>query len=144
VPEVPLPLRGSLSGFLKMKVQNFFSQVLCMLCMLSHFESLLPTQVYSCGFRTTIDLQNASQYEIPGDSSRADVKPSRKSTICHYIMCNNALVYWRSKVASMLATSTTEAELISAPSCCQDVAFCRKLANGIGVMQTKHSFAGRQ
>jgi hypothetical protein len=36
----------------------------------------------------------------------------------------------------MLATSTTEAELISAASCSQDVAFCRKLANGIGVMQT--------
>jgi hypothetical protein len=31
-------------------------------------------------------------------------------------MCNNALVHWRSKFASILATSTTEAELISAAS----------------------------
>jgi hypothetical protein len=46
-------------------------------------------------------------------------------------------VHWRSKVASILATSTTEAELISDASCSQDVAFCRKLANELGFMQTK-------
>ncbi len=27
------------------------------------------------------------------DSSWSDVKPSRKSTNCHYILCNNALVH---------------------------------------------------
>jgi hypothetical protein len=37
------------------------------------------------------------------DSSWDDVKPSRKSTNCHYIACNNAPVHWRSKVASILA-----------------------------------------
>lgn len=47
------------------------------------------------------------------DSSWADEKPHRKSTNCHYILLNNALVHWRSKIASILATSTTEAELIS-------------------------------
>ena len=77
------------------------------------------------------------EFESWADSSWADVKPSRKSTSCHYIACNNALVHWRSKVASILATSTTEAELISAASCSQDVAFCRKLANELGFMQTK-------
>ncbi len=75
--------------------------------------------------------------EFESDSSWADVNPSRKSTSCHYIMCNNALVHWRSKVASILATSTTGFELISAASCSQDVAFCRKLANELGFMQTK-------
>jgi hypothetical protein len=55
----------------------------------------------------------------PGDigsfaySSWTDVKPSRKSTNCHCILCNNALVHWRSKIASILTTSTTEAKLIS-------------------------------
>ena len=44
---------------------------------------------------------------------------------------------WRSKIASILATSTTEAELISAASCAQDVAFCRKLADELGFKQTK-------
>jgi hypothetical protein len=71
------------------------------------------------------------------DSSWADVKPSRKSINCHYILCNNALVHWRSKIASILATSTTKAELISAASCAQDVTFCRKLANESGFKQTK-------
>jgi hypothetical protein len=31
-----------------------------------------------------------------------DSKPSRKSTSCHYIMCNDALVHWRSRAASIL------------------------------------------
>ncbi len=66
------------------------------------------------------------------DSSWTDVKSSRKSTNCHYILCNNALVYWRSKIASILATSTPEGELISVVSCAQDVAFCRKLADELG------------
>ncbi len=43
------------------------------------------------------------------DSSWADVKSSRNSTNCHYILCNNALVYWCSKISSIVATSTTEA-----------------------------------
>jgi hypothetical protein len=36
-----------------------------------------------------------------------------------------------------LATSTTEAELISAASCAQDVAFCRKLTNELGFRTNK-------
>jgi hypothetical protein len=36
------------------------------------------------------------------DSSWSDVKPSRKSTNCHYILCNNALVHSCSKIASIL------------------------------------------
>jgi hypothetical protein len=71
------------------------------------------------------------------DSSWDDVKSYRKSTNCHYILSNNALVYFRSKIASILATSTTEAELISVSSCAQDVAFCRKLADELGFKQTK-------
>ncbi len=80
---------------------------------------------------------NPGEFGTWADSSWADVKPSRRSTSCHYIMCNNALVYWRSTVASVLATSTTEAELISAASCAQDVAFYRKFANELGFVQTK-------
>jgi hypothetical protein len=77
------------------------------------------------------------------DSSWADVKPSRKSTNCHYILCNNALVHWCSKIASILATSTTEAELISAASCDQHVAFCRKLADELGSSRLNQLFFGR-
>ena len=89
-----------------------------------------------CASKVKLPLE-PGEFESWADSSWADVKPSRKSTSCHYIACNNALVHWRSKVASILATSTTEAELISAASCSQDVAFCRKLANELGFVQTK-------
>ena len=34
------------------------------------------------------------EFESWADSSWTDVKPSRKSTSCHYIMCNNAIVHW--------------------------------------------------
>ena len=76
------------------------------------------------------------EFESWVDSSWADVKPSRKST-SHYILCNNALVHRRSKVASILTTSTTEAAVISAARCSQDVVFCRKLANELGFTETK-------
>jgi hypothetical protein len=66
------------------------------------------------------------------DSSWDSVKPSRKSTNCHYILCNNALVHWCSKISSILTTSTKEAELISTTSCTQDVVFCRKLVDELG------------
>jgi hypothetical protein len=69
-------------------------------------------------------------------SSWADVKSSRKSTT-HYAMWNNAFVHWRSKVGSMLATSTTEVEAISVVRCSQDDVFYRKLANELGFMETK-------
>ena len=81
-------------------------------------------------------LLTPGEFESWVDSSWADVKPSRKST-SHYILCNNGLVHWRSKVASILTTSTTEAVVISAARCSQDVAFCRKLGNELGFTQTK-------
>ena len=81
-------------------------------------------------------LLTPGEFESWVDSSWADVKPSRKST-SHYILCNNALVHWRSKVASILMTSTTEAAVISATRCSQDVTFCRKLDNELGFTETK-------
>ena len=59
----------------------------------------------------------SDEFESWSDSSWADVKQSRKSTSCHYIACNNVLVHWWSKVASILTTSTTETELISVTTC---------------------------
>ena len=39
--------------------------------------------------------------ELATDSSWDDTNPSRKSTHCDYILLNNALVHWRSKIASI-------------------------------------------
>jgi hypothetical protein len=51
---------------------------------------------------------NPGEFGTWADSSWDVVNPSRKSTSCHYIMCNNAWVHWRSKVASVLTTSTID------------------------------------
>lgn len=69
------------------------------------------------------------------DSSWADVVPSRKSTYCYLIFVNGAVFSWKSAVASVLAMSSTEAELIALCACAADVAYCRKVANELGFHQ---------
>ena len=61
--------------------------------------------------------------------------PSRKSTNSYDIFCNNAVVSWKTKLSAILATSSTEAELISAAHCAAEVAFLRKLAQELGFTQ---------
>jgi hypothetical protein len=67
------------------------------------------------------------QYHSFADSIWADVLPSRKSTNSYDIFCNNAVVSWKTKLSAIIATSSTEAELISAAYCAIEVAFLRKL-----------------
>ena len=62
------------------------------------------------------------------DSSWADVVPSRKSSQCYLVFCNNAVFSWKATLASVLAMSTAEAELIALCACAADVAYCRKIA----------------
>ena len=69
------------------------------------------------------------------DASWADVVPSRKSTYCYLLFCNNAVFSWKSAVAPILALSTAEAEMIAVCCCAQEVAFSRKLANELGFLQ---------
>ena len=61
--------------------------------------------------------------------------PSRKSTNSYDICCNNVVVSWKTKLSAIIATSSTEAELISAAYCAAEVAFIRKLAQEIGFVQ---------
>ncbi len=68
------------------------------------------------------------------DSSWADDKPSHKSTYSYFLFCNNAAFSWKSTLAPILALSTSEAELIAACACAQEVLFCRKLANELGFL----------
>ena len=69
------------------------------------------------------------------DASWADVIPSRKSTYCYLLFCNNAVFSWKSAVAPILALSTAEAEMIALCCAAQEIAFCRKLANELGFWQ---------
>jgi hypothetical protein len=77
----------------------------------------------------------AGQFHSFADSSWADVIPSRKSTNSYDIFCNNAVVSWKTKLSAIIATSSTEAELISAAYCAAEVAFIRKLAQELGFVQ---------
>jgi hypothetical protein len=63
------------------------------------------------------------------------VIPSRKSTYCYLLFCNNAVFSWKSAVAPILALSTAEAEMIALCCAGQEIAFCRKLANELGFWQ---------
>jgi hypothetical protein len=69
------------------------------------------------------------------DSSWADDKPSRTSTYSYFLFCNNAAFSWKSTLAPILALSPSEAELIVACACAQEVLFCRKLAHELGFLQ---------
>ena len=72
-----------------------------------------------------------------GDSSWADVEPSRKSTYGYYLFVNNAAFAWKAALAPILALSTAEAELIAICACATEIIYVRKLANELGFLQTK-------
>ena len=72
-----------------------------------------------------------------GDSSWADVTPSRKSTYGYYLFVNNAAFAWKAALAPILALSTAEAELIAICACATEILYVRKLANELGFLQTK-------
>ncbi len=48
---------------------------------------------------------------------------------------NNAVVSWKTKLSTIIITSSTEAELISTAYCAAEVAFLRKLAQELGFVQ---------
>ena len=66
------------------------------------------------------------------DSSWADVKPARKSSLSYMLFMNNAVFSWRSSLASILALSTAEAELITIMTCATEINFMRKLMTELG------------
>ena len=69
------------------------------------------------------------------DSSFADAKPSRKSTMAYCLFVNNAVFSWKSCLSSIVATSTCEAELMAyCSSACESI-YARKLAAELGFCQ---------
>ena len=69
------------------------------------------------------------------DTSWADDKNSRKSTCCYLVFVHNAAFSWRSFMSPIVAMSTSEAELIGACACAQEIQFSRKLAAELGFRQ---------
>jgi len=71
------------------------------------------------------------------DSSWADDKNNRRSSVAYYLFVNNATFSWRATLSQIVALSTTEAELIVLASCCCEVVWARKLAVELGFPQLK-------
>lgn len=69
------------------------------------------------------------------DSSYADVKPSRKSSLMYLLFVNNATFSWKSTLSTIVATSSCEAELYAYCACAAEVVWARKLAEELGFAQ---------
>jgi hypothetical protein len=63
------------------------------------------------------------------DTSWSDDKNSRKSTCCYLVFVHNAAFSWHSFMSPIVAMSTSEAELIGACACAQEIQFSRKLTS---------------
>ena len=90
-----------------------------------HFEHAKTVLRYAIGQKTRKITWCAAHVRPPhtpchiyayADASWADVIPSRKSTYCYLLFCNNAVFSWKSAVAPILALSTAKAEMIAI--CC--------------------------
>ncbi len=55
------------------------------------------------------------------DTSWADDKNSRKSTCCYLVFVHNAVFSWRSFISPIVVMFTSEAELIGACACAQEI-----------------------
>ena len=69
------------------------------------------------------------------DASFADDSTNRKSTLAYFLFVNNAVFSWRSCLGSIVATSTTEAELQAFAMCAAEVLYARKLCMELGFTQ---------
>jgi len=69
------------------------------------------------------------------DVSFADDSTNRKSTLAYFLFVNNAVFSWRSCLGSIVATSTTEAELQAFAMCAAEVLYARKLCMELGFTQ---------
>ena len=84
--------------------------------------------------------QHCTPPHLPGhiygyaDSSFADVKPERTSSMGYVFKINNAAVSWRSTRSPLVVLNAGEAELVSLSSACQEAVYLRKLCNELGFL----------
>ena len=70
------------------------------------------------------------------DSDWAGCQDTRKSTSGYALMLNGAAISWKSKLQTVVALSTAEAEFVAASSMVQEVIYARKLLDNLGFPQT--------
>ncbi|SGY80018.1 BQ5605_C008g05285 [Microbotryum silenes-dioicae] len=97
---------------------------------------------------STIDLgilyQNSSTTQLMprltmvySDALFADDPESRRSVGAYASMLAGGVISWQSKQQSMIATSTTEAEILSASSATREAIWLRRLAGDVGIPQAQ-------
>ena len=85
----------------------------------------------------------SSQYTLVHDSSWADDKNDKHSSMAYYLFVNTATFLWRATLSQIIAVSTTEAELMALASCCCEIVWARKFALEIGFPQLKPTDVSR-
>jgi len=84
-----------------------------------------------CGKRVSLP-HVISEILAYANSSWADDKNNRRSSMAYYLFVNNATFSWRATLSQIVVLSTTEAELMALASCCCEVVWARKLAVELG------------
>ncbi|SCZ91383.1 BZ3500_MvSof-1268-A1-R1_Chr1-2g01373 [Microbotryum saponariae] len=72
---------------------------------------------------------------VYSDASFADDLVSRRSVGSYASMLAGGAISWHSKQQSMIATSTTEAEILSTSSATREAIWLRRLAGDVGIPQ---------
>ncbi|SGY12350.1 BQ5605_C011g06477 [Microbotryum silenes-dioicae] len=96
-----------------------------------------------CYLNSTIDLgilyrnSSTTRLMVYSDASFADDPESRKSVGAYASMLAGGVISWQSKQQSMIATSTTEAEILSASSATREAIWLRRLAGDVGIPQAQ-------
>ncbi|SGY45605.1 BQ5605_C001g00307 [Microbotryum silenes-dioicae] len=92
---------------------------------------------------STIDLgilyrnSSTTRLMVYSDASFADDPESRRSVGAYASMLAGGVISWQSNQQSMIATSTTKAEILSASSATREAIWLRRLAGDVGIPQAQ-------
>ncbi|SGY97973.1 BQ5605_C035g11434 [Microbotryum silenes-dioicae] len=92
---------------------------------------------------STIDLgilyrnSSTTRLMVYSDALFADDPESRRSVGAYASMLAGGVISWQSKQQSMIATSTTEAEILSASSATREAILLRRLAGDVSIPQAQ-------
>jgi len=103
---------------------------------LRHLIGIKKKQLTWCGQRVSLP-HILGEILAFVDSSWADDKNNRRSSMVYYLFVNNATFSWHATLSQIIAFSTTEAELMALAGCCYEMVWARKLALELGFPQLK-------
>ena len=105
-----------------------------------HVEAMYRVMNY-CAGTNKVGLQikpnilHNNLHEITGysDSDYAKDTETRKSVSGYSVFLNGSPVHWKSKMQECVTLSVTEAELVVATSCAQEMLYIKKVLDSIGI-----------